>query len=541
MEYRNSTNTAVEARYSDQRLPRYQGNPLIEALPPSLDEIALTEALMQYPDFQSDQRNWAMHERMQLVAGLSSFMVPLVRHVELARTLDVLMREGYVGREPRTIQHTQMFQKIYENQKAGISFSASRTSTTPQLSTSLLGPSGLGKSTTVERVLAMTPAVLHHPTLGIWQIPYLHIETPHDGVSVKGLAHSILRKVDSLIPDANYYELYGMRGKPSVETLMNHVARVMHIHCVGLLVCDEIQNLENAPKNKQSLMTLLVSASNELRVPIMFIGTNKARRVLGMDFRQARRSVGKGSVYWDRLMQGSPEEPGEWDDFLGVLWKFQWTQKPIDLNPHLSDTMYHYSQGVIDIAIKLFAACQWRAMLDGTETITAQLIDAVAKKELSMVMPMIEALRNNNLKALEAYDDIAPLDFEDMLRNAESQYTGKRLRAASTRPGNEYFAPSVATVLRHLGVEAEHASQIASDVEASGMASNTLDGAALALKHLQSPAKLKSKTTKLQPAPILAPGDLRNAIRLAKSQNTSVYEQLAQMGAVCDLDKVLPV
>ncbi|MDB5763949.1 MAG: transposase [Herminiimonas sp.] len=541
MESRNLINVIVDARYSEQRLPRYRNNPLIAALPPCLDDIELTNALMQSPEFHAEQRNWQIHERMQLVAGLSSFMVPLERHVQLARTLDVLMREGYVGREPRTIQHTQMFQKIYDNQKAGKAFQMSRTSATPQLSTSLIGISGVGKSTTVERVLAMTPQVIHHPDLGVWQIPYLHIETPHDGVSVKGLAHSILRKVDALIPDANYYETYAMRGKPSVETLMNHVARVMHIHCVGLLVCDEIQNLENAPKNKQSLMTLLVSASNELRVPIMFIGTNKARRVLGLDFRQARRSVGKGSAYWDRLTQGSPEEPGEWDDFLGVLWRFQWIQRPAELNPHLSDVMYHYSQGIIDIAIKLFAACQWRAMMDGSETITVQLIDAVAKKELSMVMPMVEALRNNNLKALEAYDDIAPLGFEDMLRNVESQYVGKRLRGASTRPGDSNFAPSVTTVLTHLGVESKQAEQIATAVEASGEVNNTLEGTALALKHLQPPARVKSKAIKLKAEPKLEPNDLRNAVRLAKSEGTRVFHQLQLMGVVCDLNKVLSV
>lgn len=541
MNISNLSSVVVEARYSEQRIPRYQGNPLIEALPPTLDDFELADALMQAPEFKAEQREWPVHERMQLVAGLSAFMVPLARHVELARTLDVLMREGYVGRQPRTAEHTLMFQKIYDNQKAGRSFQRNQSHATPQLSTSLIGISGVGKTTTVERVLSMTPQVLFHPELRMWQIPYLHIETPHDGVSVKGLAHSILRKIDALIPDANYYELYAMRGKPSVETLMNHVARVMHIHCVGLLVVDEIQNLENARKDKQSLMTLLVSASNELRVPIMFIGTNKARRVLGLDFRQARRSAGKGCAYWDRLIKGTSEEPEEWDDFIGVLWKYQWLQKPTDLSPQLSDVMYHYSQGVIDIALKLFAACQWRAMLDGSETITAQLIDSVAKKELAMVMPMLDALRTKNFTALEAYDDIAPLNFEVMLRSAESQYVGKRLRGASTRPGDRNFVPLVATVLTTLGVEDEDAEQIATAVEASGEANNTLDGTALALKQLQPPAKSRSTKTKIKPEPVFEPGDLRYAVRQAHEEGTKVFVQLQRMGLVCDLSKVLAV
>lgn len=541
MQFNNPTRVGLTAKYSEQRIPRYQGNPLIAALPPSLDDSALADALMQSPDYEAEQRDWPVHERMQLVGGLSSFMVPLARHVELARTLDALMREGYVGREPRTAQHTLVFQQLYENQKAGRPFQGLRAHSAPQLSTSLIGISGVGKSTTVQRVLAMTPEVLHHPELGIWQIPYLHIETPHDGVSVKGLAHSIIRKIDALIPDANYYETYAMRGKPSVETLMNHVARIMHMHCVGLLVVDEIQNLENAKKDKQSLMTLLVSASNELHVPIIFIGTNKARRVLGLDFRQARRSTGKGCAYWDRLGKGTLEEPEEWDDFLGVLWKFQWVQIPTELTQPLSDVMYHYTQGIIDIAIKLFAACQWRAMLDGSEVLTAQLIDSVAKRELSMVMPMLEALRTNDLKALEAYDDIAPLTFENMLRNAESQYVGKRLRGASTRSGTQNFVPAVAAALANLGVESEHAEQIAAAVEADGEAKNALEGTSLALKRLQPPSKVKAAKTKWMLEPVYEPGDLRNAIKLARTEGTNIYSQLQRMGVVCDIAQVLPV
>lgn len=109
---------------------------------------------------------------------------------------------------------------------------------------------------------------------------------------------------------------------------MGHAARLLCLHQVGLLVVDEIQNLENSPKNRQSLMSLLVSASNDLGVPILFIGTNKARRILSLDFRQARRSIGQGFTYFDRLSKGSPQEPGEWEDFVSALWRFQWLRNP---------------------------------------------------------------------------------------------------------------------------------------------------------------------------------------------------------------------
>lgn len=530
----------INAVYSPQLIARFQGNPLIEALPSLPTEEQLLQVLSKRPDFSPEQREWPTSERLNQVMSLGDFSVPLARHIQLAYTLDSMIRQGYVSRAPRTPAHIQLLQKIYKNQKAGVAFTSSTGAKAAALSTSLVGVSGMGKTTTLHRLEHFYPEVIYHPDLHLWQIPILHVETPHDGASVKGLANSILRQVDKLIPDANYYELYAMNTRASVETMMNHVARILHLHCVGLLIFDEIQNLENAPKNKQALMTLLVSASNELGVPIVFVGTNKARRVLSLDFRQARRSIGQGLAYWDRLEQSAPNEDSEWNSFLEVLWKFQWLRSPVALNSFLADLMYHHTQGVIDLTIKLFAACQWRAMLDGSEKITAQLIENVAGKELKLIQPMVEALRHNDLKALESYDDIAPINMESILNIARSKMEGKRVLGAGIRPGNPLFEGSVSTALTALGIDAEYADAVASSVEAYGNVTNVLDGVTKAIEHVMPPKRVKSSAKTLMPlAQPLAPADLRNAVQLATSQRTSIFTQLQQMGAVCDIRSVL--
>ena len=529
----------VEAKYTEQRLPRYRGNPLIEALPPILDDQELAQALTQFPDFDANQRDWPVHERFLLVAGLANFMVPLPRHIQLARTLETLMREGYVGRAPRTAEHVRIAQQLYENQKAGIAFSSMAAALPATLSTALVGISGMGKTVTTRRRLSLVPTVIYHSDLHIWQIPYLHVETPHDGASAKGLAHAILRKTDTLVPDAHYYETYALRGKPSLETLLNHAARVLHMHFVGLLVVDEVQNLENSPKNKQALMSLLVSASNELGVPILFIGTNKARHVLTLDFRQARRATGYGQSYWDRLAKGDWNHPNEWEDFISALWHFQWLRHPVDLNPHFGDLMYHHSQGIIDIAIKLFAAAQWRAMLDGSETITAQLIDDCAKCELALVQPMVDAIRRQDAVALATYDDVAPLNLEGMLKEVQRKYEGRRLRAASIKPGDEPFAPQLAASLTQLGMEAEQAMALADQVEATGEATNLLEGCGQALQALKPPKALRTKKGEAPEPETFQPGDLRNAIQQAKANQTTVFEALQASHMLCDLNEVL--
>lgn len=528
----------TEAIYTPQRIPHYRGNPLIEALPPSLDDDDMLRSLFCVPDFTEDQRDWSKSERLQMIAQLSNFMVPMDRHIHLAQSLDTLLRQGYVGRAPRTAAAHQIFTQLYEQQKAGRAFQPTATQLTTQLSAALVGVSGMGKTTTIKRILSRFPEVIHHPELGVYQVPYIHIETPYDGASVKGIAASIFRKIDKLLPDAHYGEQYGS-SRSGAETLMNHAARVLHTHATGLLVVDEIQNLENSPKNRDALMTLLVSASNELGLPILFAGTNKAERLLAMDFRQARRSTSVSPTAWGTFRRGGHETADEWEDFLSVLWRFQWIRKPAELNPFIADLFYHYSQGVADIAVKLFALAQARAIHDGSETIDGTLIDSVAKNELGIVMPMIEALRNNDLNALANYKDIAPTKLDTLLSDVSAKYSGRRVSGATITGTDALFAPTVAQALAVVGFDEPMAQILSEKVSDS---TNVLEGVKAALKHATSgkPATKRS-SAKAAPAPApeaYPPGDYRNALNPEVAGNSN-FDRLKNLQMVADVETLL--
>lgn len=546
----------VMAHYSPQRIPQFQGNPLIEALPPSMTDDEVTEALLLSPNFSPLQREWPTYERFHMLSSLANFMVPFMRHHELARALDSMIRSGYVGRAPRTKEHTQIFQGIYEKQKAGIAFRQTANTLTPQLSTSLIGISGMGKTTTVKRWLSHVPQVIYHPDLHIYQIPYLHVEMPSDGSSIKGLAGGILRKIDELIPGAGYYEEYVTKGRPGADTLMRNVARVMHMHHVGLLIFDEVQNLANSHKGSEIVMTELVSACNDLKVPILFIGTNKASKVLALDFRQARRSSGHGIAPWHQFFESAPDCPNdgseiapendenEWGDFLEVLWSYQWVRHPVPLNGHLASTMYYYSQGVIDIAIKLFGSAQARAIADGSETITAELIADVYRRELKLLHPMIEALRDGDLEALSNFDDIAPIGLGDIIQGIERKLRAKGRAAHKVKPGDQSFVPRVAASLASLGFDEADALVAAQATEDAGTASNMTEGAKQALATLTAPRRMtRAKITK-NTEPIVIdfsarPNDYRRAIQEAKATGISTLATLQKLGMANNLESLL--
>ncbi|WP_063825973.1 AAA family ATPase [Paraburkholderia caribensis] len=538
----NTTPLAVTAVYTKSRIPRFMDNPLVEALPPVLDDEGLIDALNDLPAFDVAQRDWPAHERIQMIAELSDCMVTLVRHVQLAWALDTLMRQGYIGRAPRTISHTKMFQQLYEARKANQPFSARpKQNATAQLSSSLLGIPGQGKTSSLTRILNLYPQVIYHPELDFVQITWLHIEAPSDGISAKGLALSIIRNIDKLIPDGDYYARYG-KTSFSAEALLNHAARLMHTHCVGMLVTDEIQNLKSAGTGMRRMMSLLVSASNELGVPILFVGTNGGARVLGLDASPARRSVGHAIPSWSALKaSGDLAKPGEWEDFITAIWPFQWVKNATPLTQALSDLMFYYSQGIIDIALKLFSCVQWHCILDGDETITAQVIASVWETEFELVHPLMDAFRSGDSSALERYPDIAPLSFDQLRDNALNRYEGVRSRKGAVRPGHQKFVPTVTATLTAMGIEAELAQEIASSVEAEGKVKNLLDGTQAAIEKVKPPkAAKRTKARNVMKEPSnLSPDDYRNAISAAADGGTTVLAQLVSMGALCDLDALL--
>lgn len=234
--------SCVDAVYKSSRMPQYSGNPLIEALPAALEPDEALAAFSTAPAYSPEQCEWKVSERVQMLKTLSAFMVPLERHIALASELDAMLRNGYVGRAPATPEYAERRQAIYAEKMNGASFDEDEYFTPGhQLSLLLMGLSGMGKTRFIKRWAAQYPSVIYHKETHVYQIPVLHIELPANGESVTGLCNAIFRAIDKLIPGSNYVEQYAIRGRPTVEMLILRVETVLHLHCVGMLICDEVQ------------------------------------------------------------------------------------------------------------------------------------------------------------------------------------------------------------------------------------------------------------------------------------------------------------
>ena len=102
-----------------------------------------------------------------------------------------------------------------------------------------------------------------------------------------------------------------------------------------------------------------------------------------------------------------------WEIMLRAMWKNQWTHKQTPLTDELKNVLYDESQGIIDIAVKLYALAQIKAIADGTEMITAKSIREVAAEKLRLVQGALDALRTGDVKKLAQYGDIMPITVDD--------------------------------------------------------------------------------------------------------------------------------
>jgi hypothetical protein len=395
------------AQYRDPGLDEYRNNPLICALPPvySLNEVVA--GLKIYPHFDDKEIYLDGRLRVHAIARiLHSFFQPLNHHLELENKVSLLIRQGYLGRNPTDGSRYEHLQNGYArvvNEDLDAKLFDGVISTANSLS--LFGCSGCGKSRALERILSMYPLAIYHPEHHITQLTYLKIDCPIDG-DLDELCLSFFSQVDRVL-GTRYSQSHG-RKKLGTKRLLASMCQIANLHALGVLIIDEVQNLNEARSGgAEKMHNFFVSLVNTIGVPVIQVGTHRARKFFQRTFRAARRISGIGSLFWDRLARDK-----QWKELLKKIWQYQWLKNAEPLNDELEATMYDLSQGVMDIVVKLFVLAQIRAIVTRSERITSALLRKVYDDEFAPVHPMLAALRSNRPDIIAKYDDLLMPEIE---------------------------------------------------------------------------------------------------------------------------------
>lgn len=526
---------------SGWELPEYRNNPLIARLPAILSEDEAIQVLSEPPDFSEQERGWADHLRAHCIMRLGRYFLPLSRHLQLERHFSLLLRQGYIGRNPLTGDYLQHLRDghemlVHRDLHAGLGTAPSTAS-----SFALIGCSGMGKTRTIAHILHLYPKVIRHSKpFSFDQVVWLKLESPYQG-SPKQLCISFFQTIDLLL-GTEYLQAY---RRSSLDEMMVHMTQVARIHAVGVLVVDEIQHLNRARgTGKEDLLNFLVTLVNTIGIPVILIGTLGAVRTLTGDFRQARRASGLGSMVWERLSRADG-----WDYFVTRMWRYQWTQEHTPLTEEILECLYDESQGIIDVVIKLFMLAQMqviqlRRARGRPETLDAKLFRHIAKENFKLISPMINALKRGDREAIIKYDDIRP--FRDHIGDIFLQKIASLEPASmpaisigperATAPSGDPVA-SVRSALAGLNIAPDVAeAMLATAITQVGAHDSlTLMGAVMA--QLQRPdatpmAQPRRKRPVKRDTPVMADDDLRAIVARGMESGLNGYQALAQAGVI---------
>ncbi|WP_206046594.1 ATP-binding protein [Inconstantimicrobium porci] len=404
-----------EAVYKEQDLEEYKYNPFIEALPPIFSEEAVIEQFSVEPHIDDIDRSKAENIRFHVIKRIKKFLQPLPIHIVLERRLSTFIRHGYLGRNPldkEFLENLRILNSLDDNalKENELQNEFKNISTTAD-SLSIIGISGIGKTTAIEKLLSMYPQVIRHTeykgeTFTRTQIVWLKIDCPYDG-SLSTLCKNFFKAIDDIL-GTRYLEKFGYSSRVT-STMMINMTKLAWRYGIGVLVIDEIQHLLNAKNDKEEMLNFFVTLTNTVGIPTVLIGTSKAQNVFNGNFRQARRAGSDGSIIWDRMSKDSDE----WQFFLESIWELQGLKHIAKLTKEMSDAFYDECQGITAVTVNLFILSQERALQDGKEELTVSIVRETAKKDLHLIQPMIKALRNNNLAEIMRYEDIS-IDYEEV-------------------------------------------------------------------------------------------------------------------------------
>jgi hypothetical protein len=548
-----------DASYSTQEIPEYEDNPYIGALPPIFEDKQVIARIAKYPKYHEEQRNLGKQTRLHLVQQIADYVEPLPSHLLVEQRLSRLIRHGYKARNPFSPELNRIYnigwKEVLEagTDKNGVNLAGIRSTAS---GFAILGVSGQGKTTAIESSLLLYPQVIQHieyngqPFIRK-QLVWLKLNCPFDG-SLKGLCFNFFQAIDAHL-GTNYFKKFASKSS-SIDILIPVMAHLATLHGLGVLVIDEIQNLSFLKSGgAEKMLNYFTQLINTIGVPVVLIGTFKAMRLFQGSFSQARRSSGQGDLIMDRLT-----ETEEWDYFLEGLWKYQWTAKPNNLTEPLKRTMYELSQGIVDIAVKLYMLAQWEAM-EAEETknekITVGLLRSVAKRHMQLVQPLLKALRRNAPGLHAVVDDLYPEwdILDNYLKKAEEKVNiqgvmkTKFTRSDKVEQDQELYIELVKTAI-DFGANSELAEQLVQrlmessemDMDIVAMRKHVVSEITALMnktntdndeKHYEKPRPNRKKPDKA----LLSDDDLRNASHKDSQVN---YEKLLDMGSIPSSDDI---
>lgn len=244
---------------------------------------------------------------------------------------------------------------------------------------SIIGPSGIGKSTALAKSIAISGGerIITTDSPYAQIIPCINVQCPHD-CSVKGLLLEILSQVDMAI--GTQYRQSATKYKASIDNIIGMVSQVS-LNNILLIVIDECQNVCRN-KNGVNLIASMTQLINSSGVSICMVGLPETEDFFSQEMQLARRSVG--------LSYSALPCNDYFIRFCETLFSYQYVAHPNELTPELTELLYECTGGIIAVLVSVIMETQQIAILTGKEELSKETILMAYQERLKNVQDFVK-------------------------------------------------------------------------------------------------------------------------------------------------------
>lgn len=340
---------------------------MINQLPPMIMGEALQKELAILPAYHAGLMEAGRTERLLALSTVFDIYIPSEMSAEIYSKIYLAMiralqkKEGTLAVRQRYENASQMKNREHRGIIGGSD------------SFSIIGVSGIGKSTAIGRALTVATGnrIIKGET-GQKIIPCVICQCPHD-CSVKAMLLDILRKVDEAI-GTDFCEK-AVKARATTDMLIGNVSTAALNH-IGLLVIDEIQNVVNH-RQGDSLVGMLTQLINNSGISICMVGTPETEVFFEKTDYLARRALG---LRYEAMPYGKA-----FRDFCEIVYGYQFTKKAEAFSEGLAMWLYEHSGGVPALVVSLLHDVQEAAVISGFEIMSLEALEELYRKQYRMV------------------------------------------------------------------------------------------------------------------------------------------------------------
>ncbi len=399
----------VDARYIEDK--EYDSNIMFRALPPprtSLQIIKGSVNRIPYESWETEIKK-PYDAQYRSIIRLLDWRIALPSQDELEQRINMLFREAYKRRIPffdknaaikvtidsqEEIVHGKFIKDGHDTGFSGIY---------------IIGKAGSGKTTGIDNATKHYPPMITHYAKGGYRfthVPYLFVSSPPNS-NFKTLYAEIGDELDKRLGNVQpTYRLRFEEARRDLGKCRDILKELIEIFGIGLIIIDEVQNINTGSKNDNS-QDSLEFLTNITDVSFVWIGTEQSINKI-KTLKTLRRAAGH-AIYADRYC-------GDYTSFKGImrqLLKYQWFDEPIDPNNEdIIEAFFEYTGGIIEQLVMLYITMNLMALKNRAEQervpveqrkkmiVTPEMIKTIALTYYSHIYNAIKTVKYDEQEAL---------------------------------------------------------------------------------------------------------------------------------------------